>query len=455
MKPGARTDQRCRLGSDQGLTTAHVRLDTGSGGSHHPVDHQRGRGRPRPRRGCREWPSSRHRRDTCASDPTPSARRSPSPRHFSRPRWHRRNSPTMAGARSIFRHVERVLPAGPPSRPRTCLSWRRRSWCWPRRGMSWRSRPLACERGVAAAGRFAGAATRWISKWRQRLRPISWSISLCRRHVGPARRPGAGADGLYVVIGGALGDTAATLSKLGTVLGTPARAEILARYADAVLLLVSRLAECRRQTLSLYSARGPKGLETAPGSTTEAIEFYRSAGRGDALLGAPRHRVDTELVPLAWQPDVIIANDAGFYDAVWHDPLRQQLAAVKAKHVYLALTPAVRWTSRRRPTGFWGCAGLPRALPAALRGYFAETRRSASFSTSENRTTSSSTSSSPAQTCWPRLVSSPLAAMLVVLAALFCWLACRGLSGIALRFSARSFGQAQRRGVEAIRQPRR
>ena len=43
---------------------------------------------------------------------------------------------------------------------------------------------------------------------------------------------------LVDVIGGGLADTPATLRKLGTVLGTPERAEALARYAEETLTLL-------------------------------------------------------------------------------------------------------------------------------------------------------------------------------------------------------------------------
>jgi iron complex transport system substrate-binding protein len=46
---------------------------------------------------------------------------------------------------------------------------------------------------------------------------------------------------------------------------------------------------------------------------------------------------------LAWQPNLVIAIDAGFYKTVGDDPLWQQLAAVKAKHVALAPTQPFGW----------------------------------------------------------------------------------------------------------------
>lgn len=149
----------------------------------------------------------------------------------------------------------------------------------------------------------------------------------------------------HVLIGGGLADTPAALRKLGTVVGTQARAEILARYAEETLTLVKGRIAGAQQHPSLYVARGPRGLETgvAGSINTEALDFIGARNVATPALGA-RGLADVSMEQiLAWQSDFIIAIDAGFYQAVWHDPLWQQLAAVKAKHVYLAPTLPFGW----------------------------------------------------------------------------------------------------------------
>jgi iron complex transport system substrate-binding protein len=95
----------------------------------------------------------------------------------------------------------------------------------------------------------------------------------------------------YVLIGGGLADTPATLRKLGTVLGTPERAEALARYAEETLTLlkdrIGTVPPDNRPTI--YVARGPRGLETgiAGSINAEAIEL---AGGRDVVARRPRHR---------------------------------------------------------------------------------------------------------------------------------------------------------------------
>jgi iron complex transport system substrate-binding protein len=151
----------------------------------------------------------------------------------------------------------------------------------------------------------------------------------------------------YVLIGGNIGDTATTLRKLGTVLGTQARAEELARYADETLNLIkSRIPDLPdSQRPTLYFARGPKGLETGVSGSinSEAVEFVGARNVATPALGA-RGLADVSMEQLLnWQPDVIIAIDPAFYQSVWHDALWQQLKAVQEKHVYLAPASPFGW----------------------------------------------------------------------------------------------------------------
>ncbi len=151
----------------------------------------------------------------------------------------------------------------------------------------------------------------------------------------------------YVLIGGKIGDTAATLRKLGRAVGAEARAEQLARYADETLALVKgRIPDLPPdQRPSLYFARGPKGLETgvAGSINTEVVEAVGARNVATPALGARGlANVSVEQL-LAWQPDIVIAIDPAFYAAVWHDPLWQQLKAVQAKRVYLAPAYPFGW----------------------------------------------------------------------------------------------------------------
>lgn len=186
----------------------------------------------------------------------------------------------------------------------------------------------------------------------------------------------------YVLIAGGLADTPATLRKLGAVLGKPARAETLARYAEETLALikdrVAAVPPARRP--SVYIALGPHGLETGIPSSINA-EVLELTGVRNVATPSPGARGPAEVTMeqlLAWQPDFIIAIDPTFYRAVWYDADWQRLAAVRAKHVYLA--PALPFGWADEPPAANRLIGLrwlvqlfyPSAFPEDIR---AEARR--------------------------------------------------------------------------------
>jgi iron complex transport system substrate-binding protein len=143
----------------------------------------------------------------------------------------------------------------------------------------------------------------------------------------------------YVLIGGGLADTPATLRKLGAVLGASERAEQLARYAEATLAFIKDriTGVASDQRPSVYIARGPRGLETgvAGSLNAEALELVGARNVATAALGA-RGLADVSM-------EQLLAIDPGFYHSVWHDPLWQQLTAVRAKRVYLAPALPFGW----------------------------------------------------------------------------------------------------------------
>jgi iron complex transport system substrate-binding protein len=85
-----------------------------------------------------------------------------------------------------------------------------------------------------------------------------------------------------------------------------------------------------------------------------------------------REAVSLEQV-LAWNPDVILAFDLGFYRSVASDPLWSSVQAVRDKRIYLA--PNLPWGWFDAPPGVnrligvrWLMATLyPRQFPESLR----------------------------------------------------------------------------------------
>jgi iron complex transport system substrate-binding protein len=146
----------------------------------------------------------------------------------------------------------------------------------------------------------------------------------------------------YVLLAGQLADSAQQLRNAGMLLGTPERAEELARYAQASLLPCAKAV--RKDPPRVYLARGADGLETAlPGSVNgEIIDTACGLNVAAAAGGGNVARVSLEQV-LAWQPDFIVTQDASFHAAASRDPVWRGLAAVTERRLLLAPSLPFGW----------------------------------------------------------------------------------------------------------------
>lgn len=136
------------------------------------------------------------------------------------------------------------------------------------------------------------------------------------------------------------------LRSVGAILGVKDRAEDLAVYAEhAVDALRGRLLiQPSQPRPRVYYARGANGLETAlPGSP--AGEFLDEAGAINvaAPLGRDQRAQVTVDQVRGWAPDIIIAEQRSFYNAVRRDPAWRQVAAVREGKVYLAPESPFGW----------------------------------------------------------------------------------------------------------------
>jgi iron complex transport system substrate-binding protein len=94
----------------------------------------------------------------------------------------------------------------------------------------------------------------------------------------------------------------------------------------------------------VYYGRGPDGLETPlPGSPSASnieqmgvINVAGALGRG-AIVPVTREQI------LAWNPQIIIAQQRSFYNALLHNRQWRDLAAVRSKKVYLAPADPFGW----------------------------------------------------------------------------------------------------------------
>lgn len=157
-------------------------------------------------------------------------------------------------------------------------------------------------------------------------------------HVALAERTQAQIGIPYLIFDGAFAKTPELLEALGGLLGTEKQAAELADYARRTLAGLAqglaRVPASRRPRL--YYARGLDGLETAlDGSINTEMLAY--VGATNVARSPERHNTATASPEqiLAWDPDVVITMDEGFYRAVWTSPVWQGLRAVREKRVYL------------------------------------------------------------------------------------------------------------------------
>ncbi|AYG57836.1 ABC transporter substrate-binding protein [Rhizobium jaguaris] len=134
----------------------------------------------------------------------------------------------------------------------------------------------------------------------------------------------------YVLIDGSFARTGDTLREVGDILSVTGRAKMLADYADATIKdLDGKLATLPdAQRLRVYYGRGANGLETGLAGSIN-LEILDAAGAVNVAAAAGKGGL-TQMTPqqiVAWNPDMILAEDGKFAAAVKSDP---QWAGVKA-----------------------------------------------------------------------------------------------------------------------------
>lgn len=142
-----------------------------------------------------------------------------------------------------------------------------------------------------------------------------------------------------LLIQGSLAEHGLQLREVGALLGVQARAQTLARYADEV----AQLAEQVRSSIApptrprVYYGRSANGLETGlAGSINVEVIDYASGQNVAAQAGrGGLSRVSMEQI-LAWDPEVIVTQEAGFAQQLRQDPLWRSVSAVRTGRVHCA-----------------------------------------------------------------------------------------------------------------------
>jgi iron complex transport system substrate-binding protein len=285
-----------------------------------------------------------------------------------------------AGRRVEIPHqISRVLAAGPPA---SVLLYT----LAPGRMIGWVRTPSAAEkpflmekvRDLPEYGRLTGrggtANLESVLRFNPDLIIDSGStsgtyVSLADNVQGQTKIP-------YVLLDGRFESTPAIYRLLGEWLGVKERAEELARYAEETLNgLTARIASIpENERPRVYYGRGANGLETglAGSINMEVLERVGAVNVAAAAGTGGITKVSPEQV-LAWNPEVILALDPGFYRSVGTDPLWSSVKAVGDKRIYLAPNLPYGWFDA--PPGVnrligvrWLMATLyPRQFPESIR----------------------------------------------------------------------------------------
>jgi iron complex transport system substrate-binding protein len=178
------------------------------------------------------------------------------------------------------------------------------------------------------------------------------AAALADRIEGQTRIP-------YLVLDGSIQRTPEMLRSLGTVLGVGDHRLDVASYAfHAIQYLRGKLLiQSADNRPRVYYGRGRDGLTTGlAGSLVAAGIDQAGAINVAAGLGPGELKRVTRDEIFAWNPDVVIAEDRSFYDALRRDSGWRGLAAVRAQRVFLEPAQPFGWIDN--PAGVNRMVGL-------------------------------------------------------------------------------------------------
>ncbi|THU04546.1 iron ABC transporter substrate-binding protein [Lampropedia puyangensis] len=254
----------------------------------------------------------------------------------------------------IFGHLRsepaRVFVAGPPAAVLVAALAPEKLLGWPSR-MSDQARvmlsaPLAA---LPTVGRLGGRGSSISTEALLALRPdvIVDVGSIDDYYRSQAQRTAQQTGIPYILVDGRLPETAEQLRQLGAELGVSERAQPLAAYAQQTLQQAQALrTQWQQQPPRVYLARSADGLETGwQGSiNAELLEYlgaqnvaatHAQTGEGGTGPAGNVGRVSFEQL-LAWNPDLIVTQEAGLAQRLRATPLWRSIKAVQTGQVLQA-----------------------------------------------------------------------------------------------------------------------
>ena len=165
-------------------------------------------------------------------------------------------------------------------------------------------------------------------------------------HVSATERLARQTGLACVLVQGSLPEHARQLREVGALLGWTERGELLARYADDVAKLVRTVTAGLGEQVRprVYLGRGANGLETGLDGSINVEVIDYAGGRNVAAQAGKGGltRVSMEQI-LAWDPEVILTQEAGFVERVRRDPLWRGVSAVRSGRVHCAPVLPFGW----------------------------------------------------------------------------------------------------------------
>ncbi|KMY65876.1 ABC transporter substrate-binding protein [Desulfocarbo indianensis] len=148
-----------------------------------------------------------------------------------------------------------------------------------------------------------------------------------------------------------MGDYPATLRFIGKLLKREARAEELARYADATLAAMAslRASLTEAEKVTIYYAEGAQGLYTECSASMHAELIALCGGinlhRCDPSSVYGMEKISLEQV-IQHNPQVILTHNPMFYQTVKADPRWMNLRAVRNGRIYRIPCQPLNWFDR-------------------------------------------------------------------------------------------------------------
>jgi iron complex transport system substrate-binding protein len=148
-----------------------------------------------------------------------------------------------------------------------------------------------------------------------------------------------------------MSDYPAAYEFLGTLLGKNARGRQLSacfsRELKKLKAFSARIPEGKR--VSVYFAEEEDGLTTVSSDSVHGEALALAGGRNVYRKQSGNHRVKDRISieqVIAFNPEVIIAQDESFYNSVYRDPRWSRVRAVRTRRVYLIPDKPFDWMDR-------------------------------------------------------------------------------------------------------------